>query len=168
VVGSELEQPIGTVTSVDHHSLVTSNLIKLRGDNVGQPTDEPLHTISAQGTHFAEVRAFLVAYYGSETEGQGITTPMRTVVSRDRFGLVTVSGQEYEIADIGLRMLAPRELFKAQGFPDDYIIGDRPEQGLILTKTAQVRMVGNSVCPPLSRALAAANVPEMAIKRAVA
>ena len=199
VIGSELRDPIGTVTSIDHHSLVTahikrdfgqsvghpassplgtitgngggksalvtSNLVKLRGDNVGQPTGEPLRTISAGGNHFAEVRAFLVAYYGSDTDGQAITEPMRTVSTRDRFGLVTVSGQEYAIIDIGMRMLAPRELFRAQGFPDSYIIGDNPDQGLKLTKTAQVRMCGNSVCPPIARALVVANVPEM---RAVA
>lgn len=168
VVGSSLEQPIGTVTSVDHHSLVTSNLIKLRGQNIGQPIDDPLHTISAQGTHFAEVRAFLVAYYGNDTEGQAINAPMRTVVSRDRFGLVTIHGQDYEIADIGLRMLAPRELFLAQGFPITYIIeyGITPDGKIVrLTKTAQVRMVGNSVSPYVACALVAANVPDMAASR---
>jgi DNA (cytosine-5)-methyltransferase 1 len=120
VVGSSLEQPIGTVTGV-YRLAEVSNMIKLRGQNVGQPADEPLHTISAQGTHFAEVRAFLVA--------------------------------------------APRELFRAQGFLDDYIIGDRPEQGLSLTKTAQVRMCGNSVCPPVAAALVSANLSEMATRR---
>lgn len=199
VVGSELEQPIGTVTSVDHHSLVaahikrdygssighpasdplgtitaggggksalvTSNLIKMRGNNVGQATDEPLRTISAGGTHFAEVRAFLVKYYGNEQDGVELSEPLHTVTSRDQFGLVTVDGQEHSITDIGMRMLAPRELFRAQGFPDDYIIGDRPEQGMILTKTAQVRMCGNSVPPPLASALVAVNVPEMAVER---
>lgn len=157
VVGSDLKDPIGTVTSIDHHSLVTSNLIKMRGDNIGQPDTEPLHTLSAQGTHFAEVRAFLIKYYGNEREGIEIADPLHTVTARDRFGLVTVAGEEYAINDIGLRMLAPRELFRAQGFPDSYIIGDDPAQGLKLTKTAQVRMVGNSVCPPLSRALVEAN-----------
>jgi DNA (cytosine-5)-methyltransferase 1 len=165
VVGSSLEQPIGTVTGVDHHSLVTSNLIKLRGQNVGQPMDEPLRTISAGGTHFAEVRAFLVKYYGNEQEGIKLTDPLHTVTARDRFGLVMIAGEEYAITDIGLRMLVSRELFRAQGFPEDYIIGDRPEQGLSLTKTAQVRMCGNSVCPPLARALVAENVPEMAVRR---
>lgn len=161
VVGSDLNDPIGTVTSIDHHSLVTSNLIKMRGDNIGQPDTEPLHTVSAQGTHFAEVRAFLIKYYGNEREGIEIADPLHTVTARDRFGLVTVAGEEYAINDIGLRMLAPRELFRAQGFPDSYIIGDDPSQGLTLTKTAQVRMVGNSVCPPLSRALVEANFKHM-------
>jgi DNA (cytosine-5)-methyltransferase 1 len=107
--------------------------------------------------HAEEVKAFLVAYYGNEQDGVELGEPMRTVTARDRFGLVTIAGQDYAIADIGLRMLAPRELFKAQGFPDNYIIGDAPYQGLSLTKSAQVRMCGNSVCPPLSEAIVRAN-----------
>jgi DNA (cytosine-5)-methyltransferase 1 len=93
--------------------------------------------------------------------------PIGTVTARDRFGLVTVNGEEYAIADIGLRMLAPSELFKAQGFPGSYII----DRGVFevegrreirpLTKSAQVRMCGNSVCPPLAEALVRANVPEL-------
>ena len=159
VVGHGVEQPIGTVTTSDHHSLVTSNLVKLRGDNTGSATSEPVHTISAQGTHHAEVRAFLIKYYGNEVDGVEITEPMHTIPTRDRFGLVTVHGERYAIVDIGLRMLTPRELYRAQGFPDDYII-DRGADGRPLTKTAQVRMCGNSVCPPLSRALVAANYRE--------
>lgn len=169
VVGHSLDgAPLHTVTSSDHNSLVTSNLIKLRGTNTGQPDDEPLHTVSAQGTHFAEVRAFLVKYYGNEQDGISLNEPNHTVTARDRFGLVTVRGEEYAITDIGLRMLSPRELFRAQGFPDSYII----EQGLHidadgnhhwkpLTKTAQVRMCGNSVCPPLAAALVRANCADM-------
>lgn len=154
----DVANPLNTVTASGVTAgLVTSNLIKLRGTNVGQPTDEPLHTISAQGTHHAEVRAFLLSYYGSETDSDSLRAPARTVTSRDRFGLVTIHGQDYQIVDIGLRMLAPRELYRAQGFPADYIIGDDPAQGLTLTKSAQVRMCGNSVCPPLSAALARAN-----------
>lgn len=165
VTGSDLRDPLGTATSVDHHSLVTSNLIKLRGGgNIGQATDEPIRTISAGGTHFAEVRAFLVKYYGTDQDPR-LEEPLHTVTTKDRYGLVTVAGEDYEIADIGLRMLAPRELFRAQGFPADYIIGDNPAQGLTLTKTAQVRMCGNSVCPPLARALVAANLNDMAITR---
>lgn len=165
VTGSDLRDPLGTATSVDHHSLVTSNLIKLRGGgNIGQATDEPLRTVSAGGTHFAEVRAFLVKYYGTDQDPR-LEEPLHTVTTKDRYGLVTVAGQDYEIADIGLRMLAPRELFRAQGFPADYIIGDNPADGLALTKTAQVRMCGNSVCPPLATALVAANLTEMAVTR---
>lgn len=80
----------------------------------------------------------------------------------DRMGLVTVlvQGQPYVIDDIGLRMLQPRELFRAQGFPDDYVIGDDPAQGLSLPKTAQVRLCGNSVCPPIAAALVRANAAQ--------
>jgi DNA (cytosine-5)-methyltransferase 1 len=197
VVGSELPKPIGTVTSTDHHSLVTATLTgvggragqsrprpadepvqtltakgdsalvaahlsKFRGTSTAQGADEPMHTVSAQGNHIADVRAFLVKYYGNEKEGHQFTEPLGTVTTKDRFGLVTVNGEEYAIADIGLRMLAPRELFRAQGFPDSYIIGDDGRAGLKLTKSAQVRMCGNSVCPPLAAALVKANVPELA------
>jgi DNA (cytosine-5)-methyltransferase 1 len=166
VVGHGLHgEPMHTVTSTDHNSLVTSNLIKMRGDNVGQATDDPLQTTSAQGTHFAEVRAFLVKYYGTDQDPR-LDEPLHTVTTKDRYGLVTVDGEQYEISDIGMRMLAPRELYRAQGFPEHYIIGDDPAQGLTLTKTAQVRMCGNSVCPPLSAALVRANLGEMAIRRA--
>lgn len=158
VVGSQLHDPIGTVTSVDHHSLVASNLVKLRGTSNSAATDAPLATISAQGTHHAEVRAFLTAYYGSDQDTP-LDDPLHTVTTKPRFGLVTVAGQQYEIADIGMRMLQPRELYRAQGFPDSYII-DRGADGRQLPKDAQVRMCGNSVCPPLARALVAANYTE--------
>lgn len=158
VVGSQLRDPIGTVTSVDHHSLVASNLVKLRGTSNSAAYDAPLGTVSAQGTHHAEVRAFLTAYYGSDQDTP-LDDPLHTVTTKPRFGLVTVAGQQYAIADIGMRMLQPRELYRAQGFPDTYII-DRGADGRQLPKDAQVRMCGNSVCPPLARALVAANYTE--------
>lgn len=158
VVGSDLRDPIGTVTSVDHHSLVASSMVKLRGTSNSAATDAPLGTISAQGTHHAEVRAFLTAYYGSDQDTP-LDDPLHTVTTKPRFGLVTVAGQQYAIADIGMRMLQPRELYRAQGFPDTYII-DRGADGRLLPKDAQVRMCGNSVCPPLARALVAANYNE--------
>ncbi|MCE9567439.1 MAG: DNA cytosine methyltransferase [Planctomycetes bacterium] len=153
VVGSDLDNPIGTVTASDHHSLVTSNLVKLRGTcRDGQPVTEPMATISAQGLHLAEVRAFLVKYFGTDQDPR-LEEPMHTVTSKHRFGLVMIHGEEWMIADIGLRMLTPRELYRAQGFPEDYDIA--PEfDGKPLSKTAQVRMCGNSVCPPLAAAMA--------------
>lgn len=158
VVGQAMTAPTGTVTTVDHHSLVTSNMIKLRGTSTAAATDAPVHTISAGGMHHAEVRAFLIKYYGSDQDPQ-MLEPLHTVTTKDRFGLVMVKGEPYAIVDIGLRMLTPRELYRAQGFPDTYVI-DRGADGRPLTKTAQVRMCGNSVCPPLSRALVAANYVE--------
>jgi len=114
-----------------------------------------------------EVRAFLIAYYGNEQDGAPLDEPMRTVPTRDRFGLVTVHGVDYAIVDIGLRMLTPRELYRAQGFPESYII-DRGADGRSMTKTAQVRMCGNSVCPPAACALVAANYRERSLERAAA
>lgn len=171
VVGYGLHgEPLHTVTSSDHHSLVTSHLVKLRGDNVGHGADEPLHTVSAQGFHFGEVRAFLVKYYGSDQDPR-LQEPMHTVTTRDRFALVTVADEQYAIADIGLRMLAPLELFRAQGFADGYII-DRgiDDNGceIRFTKAEQVRMCGNSVCPPVARALVEANFQHEKAWRATA
>jgi site-specific DNA-cytosine methylase len=166
--GSVMGAPVSTITACDHHSMVTSNLIKLRGGgNIGQATDEPLRTISAGGTHFAEVRSFLIKYYGTDQDPR-LEEPLHTVTTKDRYGLVTVAGQDYVIADVGLRMLAPRELFKAQGFPADYIIEwgiDDLGQKIRFAKSSQVRLVGNSVCPPLAEALVAANLPDLAIAK---
>ena len=171
VVGYGLQgDPLHTVTSTDHHSLVTSNLIKLRNNCTGQDNREPLHTITGHGEHFAEVRAFLIKYYGADQDPR-LEEPLHTITTRDRFGLVTVAGEDYAIADIGLRMLAPAELYRAQGFPADYIIEwgiDASGARIPLTKTAQVRMCGNSVCPPLAAALVRANVPDLAVRRIAA
>lgn len=158
VVGSDMRDPIGTVTSVDHHSLVTSHLVKLRNNQFGQGVDEPMPTLTAGGGHVGEVRAFLLKYYGTDQDPQ-LDEPLHTVTTKHRFGLVTVHGVDYQIVDIGLRMLTPRELYRAQGFPDSYII-DRTADGNPITKTAQVRMCGNSVCPPLAQAIVAANYRE--------
>lgn len=162
-----MNEPTHTVTAGGaHQTLVTSHLAKLRGDNVGSATTEPVHTISAQGQHHAEVRAFLVKYYGTDQDPR-LEEPMHTVPTRDRFGLVMVHGEPYAIVDIGMRMLTPRELYRAQGFPESYQI-ERGTDGRELTKTAQVRMCGNSVCPPLARALVAANYTEQQAGRMAA
>lgn len=155
--GLHPSEPLATITSSDHHALVTSHLEVMHGTGQGRPMDAPMPAVLAQGNHLAEVRAFLVAYYGNEKDGGDLHDPMRTLSTRDRFGLVTVEGVEYAIADIGMRMLAPRELYRAQGFPDSYRI-DIEFQGKPLTKTAQVRMCGNSVVPQLAAALVRANL----------
>lgn len=142
--------------------LVTSHLMKLKGTcKDGQPVDEPMPTVQAMGWHMAEVRAFLMKYYGRGAPGQTLNDPLHTAGSRDTFGLVTVRGEDYQIVDIGMRMLTPRELFRAQGFHDDYVINPI-YQGKPLTKTAQIRMCGNSVCPPVAEALVRANCGEQA------
>lgn len=160
VVGAEVTQPLPTVTTVDHNALVTSHLVKLRGTcQHGQPVTEPMPTVTAGGMHIGEVRAFLLKYYGTDSTIP-CSEPLHTVTTRDRFGLVTVRGEDYQIVDIGMRMLEPHELFAAQGFPADYVI-DHDATGKKFTKTAQVARCGNAVCPPLAAALVRANLPEM-------
>ncbi|PZQ90050.1 MAG: DNA cytosine methyltransferase [Acinetobacter johnsonii] len=159
VVGSSAKEPVHTITAKDHNSLVVSHLSKMKNNCIGQELSEPIHTMTTVN-QFAEVRAFLTAFYGNEKDGNSIDTPLRTIPTRDRFGLVQIQGQDYQISDIGFRMLQPVELFKAQGFPEDYIFDkglDENGSEIRLTKTEQTRMVGNSVCPQLSRALVEAN-----------
>jgi DNA (cytosine-5)-methyltransferase 1 len=158
--------PVPTVTASGGNSaVVTSNLIKLSQNSIGQGHDEPLHTVMAGAQRFAEVRAFLIRYFGSDQDPR-IDGPLHTVTTKHRDAVVTVEGSDYYIADIGMRMLQPRELYRAQGFPDTYII-DRGHDGRALTKEQQVRMCGNSVCPPLARAIVAANFAEhRALRRA--
>jgi DNA (cytosine-5)-methyltransferase 1 len=166
-VGASMDDPVNTVTAGGggHQALVASSLLKFRGTcRDGQDVREPAPTITARGNHVAEVRAFLVKYFGTAI-GQDIRDPAHTVTAKARFGLVTVCGVDYQIADIGLRMLQPRELFRAQGFPDSYII-DFNVDGRPLTKTAQVRLCGNSVCPPMAAALVRANVKHQAMEAA--
>ncbi|HDL6626160.1 TPA: DNA cytosine methyltransferase [Yersinia enterocolitica] len=163
--GADLNQPAHTVTTVDHHALVTSNLIKLRGTcKDGQQVTQPMPTITAGGLHIGEVRAFLLKYYGNEKEDVSLNDPLHTVTTNDRFGLVTVEGIDYQIVDIGMRMLQPHELYAAQGFPSWYII-DRDYTGTKYAKDKQVARCGNAVPPPFAEALVRANLPEMCIER---
>lgn len=155
--GADLSAPAPTVTTRDHSALITSHLLKMYGSCLdGQPVADPLATVTAQGNHLWEVRSFLTSYYG-EGIGSSLRDPVRTVTARDRFALVFVEGVAYAIADIAMRMLSPRELYRAQGFPDSYVI-DPVVDGKMLIKESQVRLVGNSVCPPLAAAIVRANV----------
>lgn len=159
--GVGLPEPASTITTTDHHALVASHMVKLRGECTGSAASDPVPTISAQGNHIGEVRAFLVKYYSEGGQDQDCRDPMHTIPTKDRLGLVTVEGQQYQIADIGMRMLEPHELYAAQGFPSSYVIAP-VINGRRLPKHAQVRMCGNSVSPPMAAALVRANVPEMA------
>lgn len=165
--GQALPRSLDTITARDHNALVASSIVKLKGTSQhGQQLDLPLHTIQASGNHYAEVRAFLLGYYsGERSGGQGsrCNAPAPTLSTHDRLGLVTVQGEPYVVADIGMRMLHPRELFRAQGFHDGYVI-DLEIDGKPITKEAQVRMVGNSVCPPIAAALARAQFEEQVIE----
>ena len=159
--GETVENPLPTVTAWDHNSVVTANLIQMNNHCDGKDNRQPLPTITAGDGHFGEVRAFLIKYYGDAT-GQDIEQPLDTVTTKDRFGLVTIEGVDYQIVDIGLRMLEPRELYGCQGFPDDYII-DHDYTGKIYPRSEQVRRCGNAVCPPIPAALVRANLPELCV-----
>jgi len=178
VVGHSLEKPVSTLTAggaygMPQQALVASHIVNMKGsERADYPAEHPIPTVCAHTTHAAEVRAFLMKYYGPAI-GQDAADPLHTATAKARFGLVTVEigGEPYIIADIGMRMLSPRELYRAQGFPDSYIIDrglkvevregwgddDGPADVIPITKTAQVRMCGNSVCPPLAQALVGAN-----------
>jgi len=166
--GVSIDTPLPTTTARGtQNQIVTSHLAKLEGTNTGQPVTESLQTICSGGFHYGEIRAFLIKYYGNEQSGIELRDPMHTVTSKDRLGLVTVAGVDYQIVDIGMRMLSPRELFRAQGFPDSYII-DPEFNGKPMTKTAQVQCCGNSVCPDIPNALIRANINATQTTRKVA
>ncbi|WP_040440312.1 DNA cytosine methyltransferase [Algicola sagamiensis] len=159
VSGADICKPHHTVTQNDHNALVTSHMVKLRGTNLGHGTDEPVHTISAGGLHIGEVRAFMIKYYGTNY-GHSCDQPLQTITSKHRFGLVTVEGEDYQIVDIGMRMLEPHELFAAQGFPGDYKF-THDNSGKRISKAKQVARCGNAVCPPVAQALVEANFPAL-------
>ena len=161
VRGQKVRAPIMTVDASNRYGLVTSFLSKFYGTCTGQDLREPLHTVTTSAGHFGEVRAFLLKYYNGAV-GQDIKEPLHTVTTDDRFGLVTIKGEDYMIADIGLRMLEPRELYGCQGFPPDYII-DHDLSGKAYPRSEQVRRCGNAVCPPIPAALVRANLPELCV-----
>ncbi len=156
--GSDAKEPLDTVTSKDHNSLVTAHIMTMRNNMDGQKVDDPLTTVSCSGAHHAEVQAFLVKYF-SGGAAKSIEDPLDTVTTKDRFGLVTIHGEEYIITDIKMRMLEPRELFRAQGFPEDYII-EHDSEGNPYPRNKQVARCGNAVTPPVPAALVRANLPE--------
>lgn len=161
VRGQTIKDPIMTVDGSNRYGLVTSFLSKFYKSGIGQDEREPLHTITTSAGHFGEVRAFLIKYYGDAT-GQDIEKPLDTVTTKDRFGLVTIEGVDYQIVDIGLRMLEPKELYGCQGFPDDYII-DHDYTGKTYPRSEQVKRCGNAVCPPIPAALVKANLSELCV-----
>ncbi|HYG78651.1 MAG TPA: DNA cytosine methyltransferase [Planctomycetota bacterium] len=142
-------EPLQTVTASNPIGMAAAYLVHMNhGDKQWSDVREPMRTV-VSNNHCAEVRAFLVKYYGQGTT-HDLREPIHTVTARDRFGLVTVAGVDYQIVDIGMRMLTPRELARAQGFPDSY--------QLTGTKSNQVARIGNSVCPPIAAAIVRANV----------
>lgn len=161
--GSSVDEPLHTITAVDNNALAAVHITQFNNHCIGQKVDEPLKTITCGEGHFGEVRAFLIKYYSGES-GQKVNEPLHTIRTKDCFGLVTIKGVDYAIVDIGLRMLTPRELYNAQGFPTDYEI-ETDCYGNKYPKTKQVARCGNSVPPPFATALARANAPEWCTKK---
>jgi len=191
MVGADARAPLSTVAAQsEHHCVATAFLEQANGgfyDGGGRDARAPVSTITATGSQqqlvtadlaqlspehqegALRVAAFLIKYYGTGANVPSLTDPADTITTKDRLALVTVviKGTPYVIVDIGLRMLKPHELYRAQGFPVGYII-DRTANGTPLTTSAAVRMVGNSVSPPPLRALAEANLDPVAVSMAVA
>ncbi|MBD8168686.1 DNA cytosine methyltransferase [Erwinia persicina] len=157
--GVPLDGPMHTVTTTDHHALVTSSIIKMRGTNTGQPTDSPLQTVTAGGQHFGEVQTSLAVQDYDEARA-ALTAEF--LHQHDLREFVEIEEVTYRIVDIGMRMLQPKELYAAQGFPAWYVI-DQDYRGNKYAKDKQVARCGNAVPPPFAEALVRANLPEMCI-----
>jgi DNA (cytosine-5)-methyltransferase 1 len=176
VRGQSVEEPIMTIDASPRYAIASSFLTKFYKTGIGQVVTEPLHTITTSPGHFGEVKilmveredvrsefrekcnqvtSFIIEYYG-QGGAHSIDEPLHTVVTKDRFALVTIHGIDYIICDITLRMLSPRELYKAQGFPDDYII-DHDYTGKAYPIAKQVARCGNSVVPIVAKSLVEVN-----------
>ncbi|MBU3800480.1 DNA cytosine methyltransferase [Citrobacter youngae] len=166
--GVSLDEPAHSVTTVDHHAVVASHLVKLRGTcRDGQRTNEPMPTVTAGGQHVGEVKTTLAADGYDEHRAQQTLEFLRQYCGEDCDGLVTVDGITYRIVDIGMRMLQPHELYRAQGFPEWYII-DQDYRGQKYAKDKQVARCGNAVPPPFAEALVRANLPELCQPKQIA
>ena len=173
VVGEKVGEPLPTVTAIDHNAVCAAHVVKFKGDNVGTPPSEPLQTVTASagkeracsGGAFAVCRAHLAKIRSGDDLGHWpeiralLNEFCGYTLAEDEVLLLEIGGALYYIADIGLRMLSPRELYNAMGFPPDYII-DRDYLGNEYKKSAQVARCGNAVCPPVASALVRANLPE--------
>lgn len=181
VRGQQVTEPIQTIDTSNRYGLVMPYLTKFYKSGTGQTMEEPIHTITTSPGHFGTisiltvywkelqeagideetaqkctwVSQFIMEYYGCGT-GQALTEPLRTVVTKDRFALITVLGNGYVILDIFLRMLKPEELKLGQGFPKDYVI-DRDYNGNRYPVSKQVARIGNSVVPIMAKKLVEAN-----------
>jgi DNA (cytosine-5)-methyltransferase 1 len=150
-VGAEAAKPLPTTTTRGtQNQIVTANLIHMNhGEKQWSSVEDPLRTVTSNN-HAALVYAFLVKFFGTSNSAN-LHEPMPTATTKDRFGFVTVEidNETYVITDIGMRMLTPRELARAQGFPETYVLTG--------TKTSQVARIGNSVCPAIAKAIVEAN-----------
>lgn len=163
VVGKDMRDPMSTITVRDHHAVIASTLVKLRGQCHSAPLNAPMPTVTARGNHIGEVRAFLTAYYKNDgTGGQDLHDPLRTITTKHRLGLVTVHGVDYQIVDIGLRMLEPEELKRAQFGTFAHLY----DLSIAKTKKNKIRLLGNSVPPEPALKIVAANRPKTWMKEA--
>ncbi|MFX4223502.1 MAG: DNA cytosine methyltransferase [Thalassobaculum sp.] len=170
--GAGAADPVPTVTERGKTAVVATHVARLYGSNKtasGGSTTAPLSTHTAGGRHHAVVAAFMQKYHGTGGQHSDMADPFPTVTAADCLApvTVTIAGDTYALVDIGMRMFTPRELYRAQGFPDSYVI-DAGLAGKWLTKTAQIRMCGNSVCPPVAAAIVSANMRPAAIAAEVA
>ena len=160
----DIREPMRTITAHDREALTAAHIVEFKGQDIGQSADKPLRTITASAGEFADCRAVLVKAEGGDL---GHWPEIRALLNRycgyqledDEVILLVIRGIAYYIADITLRMLIPRELYNAMGFPRDYIIR-RDYLGNAYGKTKQVARCGNAVCPPLAEAMVRANLPE--------
>lgn len=161
----DVREPMHTVTSHDREAVVAAHVVKFKGDNLGHGADEPMQTVTTSAGEFAACEAYLAKMHGGDELGYWplirdlLNEFCGYTLAEDEVLLLEIGGALYYIADIGLRMLSPRELYNAMGFPPDYII-DRDYQGHEYGRTKQVARCGNAVCPPVASALVRANLPE--------
>lgn len=169
VVGADASEPLPTITAIDHNAVTAAHIVEFKGQDTGQDARKPLRTITAYAGEFADCRTELIRADGNEL---GHWPEVRALLNRhcgyeladDEILLLEIGGVHYFIADILLRMLTPRELYNAMGFPPDYII-DRDYLGNEYGKAKQVARCGNAVCPPMATALVRANLPEWCTQR---
>lgn len=173
VVGAEVAAPLPTVTAVDHNALQTAHMVKLKGTNLGGPIQEPLQTVTAGGLHHGIVTTTIEK--ADSQDSLGNWPKIRSMLNEfcgyhladNQVILFNIGGSWYFMSDIGLRMLTPRELYRANGFPADYVI-DRDYAGNVYGKSKRVARCGNSVPPPFAKALVTANFPEWCDGRQIA
>lgn len=165
-----VEEPMHTVTSHDREALTLTHICEFKGQDIGQDQRKPLRTITASAGEFAEIRTEVRTYeLGAD---MGRWPEVRALLNRfcdydlkeNEVLTLDVGRTAYFVADIGLRMLTPRELYNAMGFPPDYII-DRDYTGRAYGKSKQVARCGNAVCPPMAEAVVRANLPEWCGKK---
>ncbi len=162
--GDSAASPLSTVTVEPRHGACAAHVVEFKGQDVGQSVDKPLRTITASWGEFAECRAVLTKALGRDL---GNWPQIRELLNEycgynladDEVILLIIRGIAYYISDITLRMLTPRELYNAMGFPLDYII-EKDYKGNVYPKDKQVARCGNAVCPPLAEAMVRANMPE--------